>query len=211
MIRTLGPALAAAKTHAHHLSFGPAAVWVAFIAVVISIAAYESSRRGNKRTLLLDLHDRLTTVEQQGGRALLHELSKINNGSPSAEMVAAKTEKELELMNSAVGYLNTMTTYFKRRYVQRDPLLEQWAVTVVRVMPGAEAYMAYRDAQAGGGARIWPELRAFKNRAVRYVSDEGRQGEVGVVWPAVSVGAKTRSGKRRRSPARVARDWWQRM
>jgi len=193
------------RSHAEHASASPAlSLWISVVAVALTATTFVTNSWRGRRDLLLEVHERLTSIEQQRARRLLHQMSEAGT-----KVEDLKPDDRGEINNS-LAFLNTVVIYYQRRYIPRKTLLQMWAVPVLRLMPGAERFIEYRNAEAGEGARTWQEIHDFKAIAVKYVRRTGRQGEVGQVWPAVAASVKPRrslSGLARRL-GRCVLDWW---
>lgn len=154
--------------------------WVSVGAALVALAALLISFWRGRLELLLKVHERFTSIEHQRARRLMHAMSR------EGTQVEALGPEDREQISHTLAFLDSMAIYCQRRYIPRMPLLQMWAVPVLRIMPAAEGFIAWRDAEAGPGARTWPELGWFKGIAVEYVRKKGQQGEVGEVWDAVS-------------------------
>jgi hypothetical protein len=124
------------------------------------------AHRRDKRDLLLRLHERLTTADQQHGRRLIYEMS--DKGTRVEDLDPA----DYDLVNSALAWLNTLGIYYQRRYVPRAALMELWAETVLRILHPAEPFLAHRDALRGG--TTWPQLQMLAGHARKYVEKQGK-------------------------------------
>lgn len=148
------------------------ALSAAALAVSLSsfLVNFLAARRRDRRDLLLRMHERLTTADQQRGRRLLYVMSE------SGKRVEDLSDQDYELVNNALASLNTLGLYYRRRYVPRAALLELWAETLVRLMRPAEPFLAHRDAIRVGS--IWPHLRVLAEDSRKYLRKHGRDPAV---------------------------------
>lgn len=123
---------------------------IAVVALAVSISTFIATWWRDKPDLLLQVHDRLTTADQQRGRRLVYVMRERGTG---AEKLSAD---EHELINSALAAFNTLGIYYHRRYVRREDVLDLWAASRVRIMPAAKPFLDHRGAAAGGAT--WPYL-----------------------------------------------------
>jgi hypothetical protein len=144
------------------------AISAAALAVSLSsfLATFLTARRRDKRDLLLRLHDRLTTADQQRGGRLVYVMSE------DGKRVQDLSGDEYELINNALASLSTLGIYYQRRYVPRKALMELWAETVLRLMRSAEPFLAHRDAIRRGS--VWPELQMLAEESRKYVRKQGK-------------------------------------
>ena len=136
------------------------AVAIALAALVISFSTFGTTYWRDRRDLLLRVHHGLTTVDQQRGRRLAHQLL----GDQHYD-VSALDADQFDLINSALAEMNNMAFYYRRRYIPRKPAMEFWAEPVVKLLDASAAFLAYRDAQRNDGRQQWRELRAFADAA----------------------------------------------
>jgi hypothetical protein len=143
------------------------ALSAAALAVSLSsfLATFLAARRRDRRDLLLRMHERLTTADQQRGRRLLYVMSE------SGRLVEDLSDDDYELVNNALASLNTLGIYYQRRYVPRPPLLELYAETVLRLMRPAGPFLAHRDALRG--RQQWPQLLVLAEEARKYLRRRG--------------------------------------
>jgi hypothetical protein len=143
------------------------ALSAAALAVSLSsfLATFLATHRRDKRDLLLRMHERLTTADQQRGRRLLYQMSE------SGRQVEDMSDDEYELVNNSLASLNTLGVYYQRRYVPRPALLELYAETVLRLMRPAGPFLAHRDALRGRPQ--WPQLYFLAEESREYLRERG--------------------------------------
>jgi len=148
------------------------ALSAAALAVSLSsfLANFLTARRRDKRDLLLRMHERLTTADQQRGRRLLYVMSEEGN------RVNDLSDEEYELVNSALASLDTLGVYYQHRYVPRAALLELWAEPLLRLLGPAEPFLTHRDALRGGST--WPHLHVLAEDARKYLRKRGKDPAV---------------------------------
>ena len=137
---------------------------IAVVALAVSISTFIANWWRDKRDLLLKVHDRLTTPDSQRGRRLIYMREQ---GLQPEQMPA----EEHELINGALAAFNTLGIYYHRRYVRRRDVMDLWAAALVRLMPAAEAFLAYRGAVPGGST--WPYMFSLAEDARDYVQRNG--------------------------------------
>ncbi len=158
-------------------SSGPSAsVWVSTAALLISFMALSTSFFRDRRLLLQQVQESLTTIDQQRGRRAIHQMAK------EGKAVADLTDLERAQCNNSLAALNTMAIYYDRNWVSQDALLQLWAEPVVKLMAAARPLLESRDAEHLGG-RIWPDLRKFEAAARAYARARGWD----VTYPAPAV------------------------
>ena len=140
-------------------------VAIAIAALAVSVSTFLTNRWRDRRDLLLRVHERLTTADQQRGRRLIY--SKIARGIRPDDL----DEDERAAINNALVTLDAIAIYYRRRYIRREDFLELWAVTVVRLVRAAEPFIAHRDALMGTSSL--PSLRAFATDAEGYLTRKG--------------------------------------
>jgi|HubBroStandDraft_6_1064221.scaffolds.fasta_scaffold942699_1 hypothetical protein len=85
----------------------------------------------------------------------------------SAMAVEDLSEEQYALINNVLATLNLLGIYYEGGYVSRKDVLRFFALTVVRLMPAAETYLAHRDQLVGTVS--WPELRALADDSAKFV------------------------------------------
>lgn len=136
-------------------------VVISTAALILSLAAFLTTRWRDRRDLLLGIHERLTTADQQHGRRLIYEMSERNLS------VRDLSDDDYALINNALATLNNLGLYYKRRYIRRKDILVIWALAVVRLTRAAEPFLAHRDELIG--TRSWPELRELAADAEKHL------------------------------------------
>jgi len=144
-------------------------VAISVAALAVSLSALLATRWRDRRDLLLRMHERLITTDQQRGRRLVYKMSE------SGMRVEDLTDEQYELVNNALASLNTLGIYYQRRYVRRRDLLEIWSEALVSLLRPAETFLAHRDALPGGGR--WPQLQVLAHDARQYLRQQGKDLE----------------------------------
>ncbi len=134
-------------------------------ALAVSLSAFVASRYRDRRDLMLKLHEHLVTSDQQRGRRLIYEIHE------SATAIEDLSEEQYALINNALSTLNVLGIYYERGYVSRKDVRRFFALTVVRLMPAAEIFLAHRDQLVG--TISWPELRALAEDSAKHVRQRG--------------------------------------
>lgn len=148
-----------------------ASLVIAIAALAVSLSAFLTSRWRDRRDLLLRVHERLVTVEQQQARRLIHRLGE------QGKRVEDYTDDEYAVVNNALAAFNVLGIYYKRRYIRRRDVLELWAVPLLRLMSPSAPFLAHRDSFTEGHL-TWPELRDLAADAEIFLRRRGREGEV---------------------------------
>jgi hypothetical protein len=132
-----------------------AALIVAVIALVISIAAFVYELVSRRRQLMLTIYEKLLEGEQQRGRRLVHELAETGQAFDDLD------QPSRDCVNHALSMLNVLGFLYARRYVSRRDAMTLWGSATSRVCRSAEnaGFLAFRDAQEDG--RVWPYFRDF--------------------------------------------------
>jgi hypothetical protein len=105
---------------------------ISIAALAVSLSAFLSTRWRDRRDLMLRVHERLVTRDQQRGRRLVFEMSE------KKTQVEDLSADDYELINSALAALDVLVIYYKRRYIRRKDVLEIWAAQVLRVVRAAQ-------------------------------------------------------------------------
>jgi hypothetical protein len=144
---------------------------ISIAAFVVSAATFSTSYWRDRRDLMLRVHERLTSIEQQRGRREIHRMGDQH------KRVEDLTPDEYDKINNAIAALDVMAVYYKRKYIPREPMLEFWAEPVLRLMRAAEPFLSHRDRDWLGttGRRTWPALHAFADDARKYLERTGPQ------------------------------------
>jgi len=74
-------------------------------ALALSLGAFLTSRWRDRRDLLLRIHDRMTTADQQRGRPLIYDMSEKHR------RVEDLSEDEYVSINNVLGSLNSLGIY----------------------------------------------------------------------------------------------------
>jgi len=138
---------------------------IAAVALAVSVSTFAATWWRDKRDLLLQVHDRLTTADQQRGRRLVYVMRDRGTGP---EKLSAD---EHELINSALAAFNTLGIYYHRRYVRRQDVMDLWDASLVRIMSAAGPFLAHRGAAADGPT--WPYLFVLADDARDYLRRQG--------------------------------------
>src|SRR5215469_8440048 len=65
------------RSHAEHASASPTlSLWISVVAVALTATTFVTNSWRGRRDLLLEVHERLTSIEQQRARRLLHQMSE---------------------------------------------------------------------------------------------------------------------------------------
>jgi len=144
---------------------------ISIAAFVVSAATFSTSYWRDRRDLMLRVHERLTSMEQQRGRREIHRMGDQH------KRIEDLTPDQYDKINNALAALDVMAVYYKRKYIPREPILEFWADPVLRLMRAAEPFLTHRDQDLLGttGRRTWPALHAFADDARKYLEREGPQ------------------------------------
>jgi len=137
-------------------------VVIASIALAVSLSTFLTNRLRDKRDLLLRVHERLITADQQRGRGLIY--NKIAAGIAVEDLTA----DEYSAINSALVTLDAAAIYYRRHYIRRKDFLRLWALTIVRVVCAAEPFLDQRKRYLG--TESLPDLRAFAADAKKYLA-----------------------------------------
>jgi hypothetical protein len=140
-------------------------VAISIAALAVSLSTFMTTRWRDKRDLLLRVHERLITPDQQHGRRLIY--GKVARGIPPETL----DEDERTAINNALTTLDAVAIYYRRRYIRRKDLLELWALTVVRLVRAAEPFLAHRNELLGTDSL--PSLQAFAGDAEQYLARKG--------------------------------------
>src|ERR1035441_7470075 len=102
---------------------------VAAISIILSIAALVCSiyvfmvnRKQDKRSLLVKMHELLTSDRYQRGRSLLFE--KVVDESSIKQLSGA----EYREINGAISGFSLLGLYVKNGYVNENDVFEAWAI-----------------------------------------------------------------------------------
>jgi hypothetical protein len=142
-------------------------VAISTAALAVSVGAFVASRYRDRRDLMLKIHDHLITPDQQRGRRLIYQICE------SVMAVDNLSEDQHVLINNALSSLNVLGIYYERGYVPRQDVLRFFGLTIARLMPAAESFLAHRDQLVG--TYSWPELRALAEDSAKYVRQRGIQ------------------------------------
>ena len=134
---------------------------ISIAALAVSLSAFLSTRWRDRRDLMLRVHERLVTRDQQRGRRLVFEMSE------KKTQVEDLGADDYELINNSLAALDVLGIYYKRRYIRRKDALEIWAAQVLRVVRAAQPFLKHRDALSRGST--WPHLLAFAEDAQSYI------------------------------------------
>jgi hypothetical protein len=144
---------------------------ISLSALIFSMFVFVHNRRGNRRELLLKVHEQLLDSDRQRGRRTLFEMGE--KGQAPDDLAS----EEFVAVNHALASLDMLGYLFYRRLVPRSDVVALWGATAMRACRVAEAtgMLAMRDAQ--NLMPVWPYLRylaawmdSHKDRAARIPS-----------------------------------------
>lgn len=141
------------------------AIAIAFLALAFSLATFAHDRFRDKRNLLLALHDRLVTAEQQENRRVVYEMAE--NGRTVEDL----SREEYRQINNALAAFNVLAVHYQRRYVSRADVLDLWGIPIVRTVAAAQPFLEHRSEHVGVPA--WRHLRALNSDAEAYIRRHG--------------------------------------
>ena len=142
---------------------------VASAALGVSLYNLARARRQDRRDLFLKLHVRLTEPELQAGRRLLHARIK---SLEDAAHVAANDVQDYDRMNRALAGFDVLGLYVSEGFVDRDLVLREWADSLHRIGPAAEAFIGYRS--NGQEWALWPHFQQLRRDAEVFLKKDGR-------------------------------------
>jgi hypothetical protein len=117
------------------------ALIISVLALGASFLAFMVARRGERRSLFIQLQESLTSLDAQEGRRLLYD--QIRNAEDPEQLRDADVEMH-DKINRALGQLNTLGMYAYRHDVDRDIVREAWADPLGGIWPAAEIWLRYR-------------------------------------------------------------------
>jgi hypothetical protein len=121
----------------------------------IAVAAWTAlwARRQARRSLYLDLEARLTDLDSQEGRRLLH--SKVANDSAPARLLAREPQ-QFDKINRVMSLFNTLGSYADRRYIEPEIVTRHWAQNMRNSWPNIERWIRFRQSssQVGDAAKV---------------------------------------------------------
>lgn len=140
-------------------------------AVVISIAAFVTGQRQDRRDLFLSMHERLTDLQVQEGRRLLyervHSVDDVVNLRRNEPQVYA-------LIARSLAMFNLLGLYVERGYLDREIVLEEWADPLARCYQSAQPVLRDRE-QLNGHSRSLEHLRSFGQEAMKWHTERVAQ------------------------------------
>lgn len=131
-----------------------------------------TSRSIAKNTDFFNIHERLMSVEVQGGRRLLYEYSE--KGKDWGE-VFKKRPNDFEQINHALGGYQTLAQYARLRHVSRRRVGQVWHGRIRRSWPEIEAFISWRREHTGYAA-LFDDLVWLGKRSGANVTISDRKG-----------------------------------
>lgn len=120
----------------------------AVIAALVSTAAWQATRRLEKRNLFLQLNERLMQPRLQEGRTLLRELI---TDKDSADILYSRSDRRDHwLISESIAMFDLLGLYVEREYVDKELVLEEWGSQIaLTYKPHGESFLASRAAYLG--------------------------------------------------------------
>lgn len=120
---------------------------IALAALVVSIVAIITNVTTRKRMLYLDLESRLTSPDSQEGRDLM-----VKGRFARTDDIATfhkRRPDEFRKINRVLSLYNTLGTYVRLKYVEREVVLLHWGPTIASQWDELEKMIRYRRRDTG--------------------------------------------------------------
>lgn len=119
-----------------------ATLLVAALALAVAVWTAVWTRNTARRALYVDLESRLTDLDAQEGRRLLHDLVDEPN---APALIREREPEDFDKINRVMSLLNTLGSYVALRYVERDVVLRHWAPNIRNSWEKFEWWIAFRQ------------------------------------------------------------------
>ncbi len=152
------------------LELGTVAEWataiVALVALVLSAAAFVTSKRSTRRLSFMALEERLVTAEAARGRREVYGV----NSARDARRIHRRQPSRWDRLNQAVVLWNKLAQYAEAGLVERELAMGMWGDSVLEAWPHIEHVIRYR--RSIGRADKWSTLVRFAKAAGASVSSD---------------------------------------
>ncbi len=145
-------------------------------AFVFSLFTWRERKFQDQRDLLLKIHERLTDVDIQRGRRILHQ--KVHSVE-DARALFLEHPDDYDFANRALSMLNLAALYVEYGYVDKELFMLDWGFVYASILENCQHFITERVERNSAFPQAWSHFQFLATQAAAGDLDDYRKRGAG--------------------------------